>query len=450
MIKNSLVKTLAQKFNQNGYELYLVGGAIRDILLNKNPEEYDFTTNAKPEEIKKIINKTNPNILYTIGEKFGTIGAIYDQTKVEITTYRSEVYTPGNRHPEVNFGTTLQGDLSRRDFTINAIAYDPLKNTYIDPFNGQSDIKNQLIKVVGDSVNRFQEDPLRILRAIRFASTLNFKIEPETYSYLKKTATNLSTISAERISQELDKILLSQKPSQAFRVMTDTGILNFILPEFMILKDVEHETYKHKNIYEHTLQVIDNVKPTKKLRWLAVLHDIAKPQTKKFEKGKINFIGHEMLGSKLARQILKRLNYDKKFIDEVSSLVKLHLRVNLYSSDWADSAIRRLSLEVGDLMEDLIEFSYADITSAKQYKLDQGYKRISEFKYRLEEIKKQSELDKIKSPLSGEDLMIIFNQPPGPWIKPIKDRLLDLVIEGELSQNDKETAIKIAKQIYGR
>lgn len=449
-MKDNISKKLATIFKEHGHSLYLVGGAVRDRLLGIIPEEQDFTTDANPGQIKTLLKLANPTHIYTIGEKFGTIGAFFNDQKIEITTYRSEKYQEGSRHPEVKFGTSLKGDLSRRDFTINAIAYDPIKEEYIDPFNGRQDLKNKLIVVVGNTADRFREDPLRILRAIRFSLKLNFTLDTKTLTYIKNTVEDIASISSERIAQEMDKILTAEKPSQAINLMTEISLINYIIPEIIALKNVQHEANEHKNIYQHTLTVLDNVPATKQLRWLALLHDIAKPQTKKVENGEVHFLFHETVGAKMAKNILQRLHYDNQFISNITTLIKYHLRVNLYNQDWTDGAVRRLMLEIGDLLDDLVTFSYADITSAKQSKVDAGHNRIDQFKQRAKEVLEKEELSKIKSPLSGDELMKIFDRPAGPWIKPIKDHLLNLVIEGELSQNDKASAEKIAKEIIDK
>ena len=447
MNQKELSQKLAKIFKDHGHELYLVGGAVRDSLLGKTPDEQDFTTDANPGNIKILLKLAHPTNIFTIGEKFGTIGAYFNDLKVEITTYRSEKYQGGSRHPEVQFGASLKGDLSRRDFTFNAIAYDPLKNEYIDPFNGREDLNNHLIKLVGNTADRFREDPLRILRAIRFSVVLDFKLDENTLKYIHQTVEEIGSISVERIAQEMDKILASPKPSDAIRLMTDTNLINYIIPEIIALKNVQHEANEHKNIYQHTLTVLDSVPPTKRLRWLALLHDIAKPQTKTILNGEVHFLYHETVGARMAKNILQRLHFDNQFTHDITELTKMHLRANLYNPDWTDGAVKRLMLEAGDLLDDLITFSYADITSARQSKIDAGHQRINGFKTRVQEVLEKEELDKIKSPLSGDELMQIFDRPAGPWIKEIKEHLLNLVIDGQLAQDDKETAEDIAKDL---
>ncbi len=439
-----ILTDLGSQFKTAGFELYLIGGAVRHILQNTTPDEYDFTTNASPDQIKTIINKSKPEAVYTVGEKFGTIGARFNDVIFEITTFRGEKYTPGSRHPDVFFSKTLEEDLSRRDFTINAIAQNLETKTFMDPYHGRADLEHKLIRVVGESPARFQEDPLRLLRAVRFAASLDFTIEPKTALLIKQNAQELGSISAERIASEIEKILISKNPSNGIRLLSDFSLLPYMLPEFVALQHVQHELDEHKDIYEHTLTVLDRVSSTKRLRWLALLHDIAKPQTKKVIKGEVHFVGHEVIGEKMAEKILTRLHYDRLFINQVSKLIRLHLRVNQYLNDWTDGAIRRLMREANDLLEDLIEFSFADITSARDEKVAKGHERIEEFKERVKKIESQEEVAKIKSPLSGKELMDIFKQPPGPWIQKIKDYLLELVLDDKLAQNDQKTAIKIS------
>lgn len=445
MDKQTITK-LTEAFRNANFELFLVGGAVRDKLRGVTPHELDFTTDAKPGNIKQILKSCRPSSLYTIGEKFGTIGAQFNDQKIEITTYRQESYIFGSRHPKVDFATNLEKDLSRRDFTINAIVYDEETQKYLDPFNGHQDINNKIIRSVGRASERFQEDPLRILRAIRFAVTLDFDLEPSLIIDIQQSAPELATISAERISDEFNKILQSDKPSRGIRFLTELNLLPYILPEFIPLQTIQHEYDEHKNIYEHTLQVLDSVPPTKRLRWLALLHDIAKPQTKAKVAGKIHFFAHEIKGAKTAEVILSRLRFDAQFIKEISLLIKTHLRINLFEHNWTDGAIKRLVLEVGPLLDDLIQFSYADITTKRQEKRLRAFKKIDQFVVRLKTIRTKETLNKIKSPLSGDELMKIFKKSPGPWIKPIKQHLLDLVIDGKLSQDDRIKATKIAQE----
>lgn len=418
------------------------------MLMGVAPKDWDYTTNATPVEIREILSRTNATAIFGIGEKFGTIGAIIDGKSVEITTFRSEAYEPGSRHPSVSFGTDLIADLSRRDFTINAIAQDMFSGAIIDPFGGREDIERKTIVAVGSPDLRFDEDPLRMLRAIRFASQLDFKISPQTMESLRQQAHQLSTISQERIMSEVSKMLMTSTPGAAIAALVYVGLMPYIVPEFMDIVDMPINR-GHKDVYDHTLKVIDQSPPRPMLRWAAWLHDIGKPATYDRSSGDVHFLGHDVVGGKMAQKILRRLKMDVASIEYISDLVTMHMRVNGYTSDWTDGAVRRFIVEAGDKLEDLLDLSDADVTT-KNMKLRNEYKRLTaELRSRIIDLQARDNVVQMKSPLDGNDLMALFNRPAGQWIKEIKQALLDAVLDGVLAEDDKETATKMAKEILG-
>ncbi len=448
-----IILTLAEIFHAQHKQLYMVGGTVRDVLLHReDSNDADMATDARPDEIKRLVAPTNPSAVVLVGERFGTVRLHYGTDIIEITTFRSEQYNPESRKPEVCFGERLEDDLLRRDFTINALARDPLTGQIIDLYNGRSDLEHHLLRAVGNEPDkRFNEDPLRMLRAVRFAAQLDFEIEPATSQSIMHQASKLQKISRERIRDEMNKLLLSAHPAKGLDLLTDLGLMEWIIPEVVELRgasqNIQKTASQSKDIYTHVLRVVERTSPRLKTRWSGLLHDIAKPRTKSVEEGKVHFFGHEDVGATMAREILKRLHFDREFIEAVSRIVHLHMRANAYVSDWTDGAVRRLMLDSGNEFNDLLDLSRADITSYRMDKVSRATARVAELAGRREYLEEEALRVPIKSPLDGNELMEIFGRGPGPWLRPIKEHLLGLVIDGQLSSDDKETAIKIATEL---
>jgi poly(A) polymerase len=474
-----IIQELARLFRAADHELYVVGGAVRDMLLQRpTAPDFDLTTDARPDEIKRLVAATHPAAVVTVGEQFGTIRVHYagqasearDDMRaelggfgpspapvvaetpvgvevVEITTYRSDRYNPESRKPEVTFGDTLEGDLLRRDFTINAMARDPLSGAIADPYGGRADLERRLIRAVGDAPeHRFDEDPLRMLRACRFAAQLEFDIERSTAEAIRRSAGLLAKISRERIRDEFTKLLVSPNPARGLRLTVNFGLMPHIVPEALELRGVSQAPAHSKDVYEHVLRVVARTPPRPATRWAGLLHDIAKPRTRSVENGAVHFFGHEDVGATMARDILRRLKFDRPFIDHVARLVKLHMRANAYTPDWTDGAVRRLMLEADSALQDLLDLSRADITSYRPEKVSRAEARVDDLATRCQWLREEAERVPLKSPLDGLELMELFARPPGPWIRPIKDYLLDLVIDGQLAPDDKATAIVLARR----
>ena len=477
-----LLITLARIFHADDKELYMVGGTVRDLLLRRpTSPDIDLTTNARPDDIKRLIAQTHPAAVVTVGEQFGTVRVHYlresppneparqqgqqdgtdsaspmpaaliaetsgDMDVVEITTYRSDQYSEGSRKPRVTFGDTLEGDLLRRDFTINAMARDPLSGEIIDPFGGREDLDRGLIRAVGDDpASRFDEDPLRLLRAARFAAQLGFEIESATAQAMANQAPSLARISRERIRDEFTKLLLTPQPARGLRLLVDMGLMPWIVPEVLELCGVSQKPAHSKDVYDHVLRVVERSPARPASRWAGLLHDIAKPRTRSVEDGKVHFFGHEDVGAVMARDILHRLKFDRPFIEHVSRLVKLHMRANAYTAEWTDGAVRRLMLDAGDTLHDLLDLSRADITSYRPEKVTRAVMRINDLEARCQRLREEAEQAPIRSPLDGNDLMRLFGREPGPWLRPLKDYLLGLVIDGRLAPDDREEAAKLAE-----
>ncbi len=447
----ALCRRIADPFAHAGYELYLVGGIVRDLLLGAPVgTDVDFATDALPEESRLALAAARPDGIYDVGKRFGTMGAVFGSLRVEVTTYRAEAYAAGSRKPEVAFGRRLEDDLARRDFTINAVAAEPLSGRVVDPLGGRVDLARHLLRAVGDPRDRLLDDPLRLLRAVRFASRLQFEIDPDTASAVHGTAAALGTISRERVRDELDKIVIGPAPALGIGLLCDLGLAEFALPELLALRGMRQETGRHKDVFTHTLQVVDRSPPRLVLRWAALLHDIAKPRTlSQTASGEVHFFGHDALGARIARRMLTDLHQPHDLIERASRLVGLHLRANAYDDSWTDGAVRRFVREVGeDLLDDVLALSRADVTTGRAARRMAIAGRVDELEQRILELSAQADIALLDSPLDGNALMALFDRGPGPWIRPIKDRLRELVIDGELDPDDRETATGIARQLY--
>jgi poly(A) polymerase len=452
---HKMIYTLAEAFYAQHKQLYIVGGTVRDVLLHREESnDEDLATDATPVEIKRIVVPTHPQAIVLVGERFGTVRLHYSHNIIEITTFRSEQYNPDSRKPEVCFGTVLEDDLLRRDFTINAMACHPLTGEIIDPFGGRQDLEAHLLRAVGNEPEkRFDEDPLRLLRGVRFAAQLDFTIEPQTRRSIARQSVKLQKISRERIRDEMNKLLVSANPAKGLDLLVELGLMEWIVPEVLALRGVSQQALKTihtKDVYAHVLRVVDRSSPRLICRWSALLHDIAKPRTRTVEDGKVHFFGHEDIGAYMARDILKRLHFDRDFIESVSKIVRLHMRANAYTSDWTDGAVRRLMLDSGDVLSDLLDLSRADITSYRADKVTRAVARVTELTERCQRLKEEAERVPLKSPLDGNELMGVFGRGPGPWLRPIKDHLLSLVIDGALAPDDKDEAIKIARAMLDK
>ncbi|MBE3561665.1 MAG: HD domain-containing protein [Ktedonobacteraceae bacterium] len=447
-----IIITLAEIFRAERKQLYMVGGTVRDGLLHREQSaDADLATDARPDEIKRLVAPTHPTAVVLVGERFGTVRLHYETRIIEITTFRTERYNPESRKPEVCFGNSLEEDLLRRDFTINAMARDPLNGHIIDPFGGRQDLEEHIIRAVGNEPDkRFDEDPLRLLRAVRFAAQLDFQIESETYHSIERQAIKLQKISRERIRDEMNKLLLSSHPASGLDLLVKLGLMEWIIPEVLELRGVSQQPTSRspatKDVYAHVLRVVERTPPRLITRWAALLHDIAKPRTRTVEEGKVHFIGHEDVGAFMARDILKRLHFDRDFIEKVSRMVRLHMRANAYTSEWTDGAVRRLMLDSGETLPDLLDLSRADITSYRVEKITRAAARVTELAERCQRLKEEAERVPLKSPLDGNELMAMFGRGPGPWLRPIKDYLLGLVIDGVLAPGDKEEAARYARE----
>jgi poly(A) polymerase len=431
---------LASLFKKGGFTLALVGGSVRDILLERLGNDLDFTTNARPEEIKKIM-KSWADDVWEIGAKFGTIGAKRDALVFEITTYRSEVYVSDSRKPEVKFGESIEVDLYRRDFTVNAMAIELTTDspTFIDPHDGVRDLLIKTLRTPGSPELSFGDDPLRMLRAARFAAQLGFTIAPELLNAMSEMAERLEIISAERIHDEFVKIMMSANPRVGITTLVDTGLCERFLPEIPKLRLEIDEHHHHKDVYEHTLTVVEQSMaleerlggPNLVIRLAALLHDIGKPKTRALiPGGGVSFHHHEVVGARMAKERLKRLRFEHEVVEDVAQLVFLHLRFHGYGGgEWTDSAVRRYVRDAGDLLTHLHVLTRADCTTRNKKKAEALASNYDHLEARIAALMEQEELMKIRPDLDGHAIMEILGVKAGPIVGKAYEFLLELRLE---------------------
>jgi len=431
---------LANAFNAAGFKLALVGGPVRDAILGRLGNDLDFTTDAKPAQTKKILESW-ADAVWEIGAEFGTIAARKGEIEVEITTYRSESYDLDSRKPDVLFGESIEADLKRRDFTINAMALELTTQppTFIDLFNGIGDLQNKVIKTPGKPEDSFSDDPLRMMRAARFMSQLNFAVDPAVINAITNMADRLKIISAERIRDEFTKTLMSANPRLGITLLVETGLADKFLPEIPKLKLEIDEHHHHKDVYEHTLTVLEQAialeerlgGPNLTLRLAALLHDIGKPKTKALiAGGGVSFHHHEVVGSRMTKERLRELRFENHLIKDVAKLVFLHLRFHGYGSgEWTDSAVRRYVRDAEDLLIHLHLLTRADCTTRNKKKAEGLAKTYDQLEERIVQLMAQEELNKIRPDLDGVEIMKILNIKPSRVVGEAYDYLLELRLE---------------------
>ena len=389
--ENTFLDDVATFYNNAGFQLYLVGGAVRDGILDIPTKDFDFTTDATADE-SLMLFKNNGYQTTEIGKAFGTIEALYENFSLHVTTFREDSYKDTSRKPEISSSNNLENDLKRRDFTINAIAYDLLENKLIDPYSGLKDLSQGVITTPVSADISFSDDPLRMLRACRFVSSHGFSPDSDTFEAIKKNIDRIEIVSNERIRDELNKLLIGDNPSLGIRAFVESGLSLKIMPELDKLKIEVDPKHHHKDVYEHTLIVVDRVSPNIVSRLAALLHDIGKPNTKGIDNGKVHFRHHEVVGARISEQILKRLKYSKKEIQDICLLVENHLRPHTFKMGWTDSAVRRYIVDSGEMIDKLNDLVRADITTKNKNKFDEINTYLDEMEARIAEVKEKEEL----------------------------------------------------------
>ena len=442
--ENRFLIDISKKFNDSGKEFWMVGGAVRDFLLEEDTNDFDFTTNATTEEMLEILSD-NGYRTTEVGRDFGTIAVHIEDQTLHITTYRKDEYVKNSRKPEVAKVNELHEDLERRDFTINAIAYDVVKDSIEDPFKGIKDLSSGQLRSPREPSVAFSEDPLRMLRVCRFISKYEFSIDNEMFKAIEDESERLVIVSMERIRDELSKMLLGKKPSLGLRVFVESGLSNYVIPEINELKMEKDPDHQHKDIYEHTLVVTDTVSPDLPLRLAALFHDIAKPRTKGVDGDKIHFRHHEIVGGKMTKKIMEKLRYDKALIKKVVRLVELHLRPHTFKMGWTDSAVRRYIVDAADEIHELNELVRADVTTKNRNKKKEIHGYLDNLQERIVEVAEKEEINKMRPPISGDDVMRELGIDPGPLVGKIMEGLYEQRInEGLVSV---EKALDLARKI---
>ncbi|MGX8907138.1 CCA tRNA nucleotidyltransferase [Streptomyces sp. QH1-20] len=441
---------LARRFQEAGFTLALVGGSVRDALLGRLGNDLDFTTDARPDDVLKIVRPW-ADAVWEVGIAFGTVGCRKSDFEIEITTYRSEAYDRTSRKPEVSYGDSIEQDLVRRDFTVNAMAVALPEKEFIDPHNGLEDLAARVLRTPGTPEESFSDDPLRMMRAARFAAQLDFEVAPEVVEAMTAMADRLQIVSAERVRDELNKLLLSENPRKGLRLLVDTGMADLVLPELPALRLESDEHHRHKDVYEHSLTVLEQAidleenGPDLVLRLAALLHDIGKPRTRRFEKdGRVSFHHHEVVGAKMTKARMTKLKYSNELIKDVSQLVELHLRFHGYGTgEWTDSAVRRYVRDAGPMLDRLHKLTRSDCTTRNKRKANALSRAYDGLEERIARLQEQEELDSIRPDLDGNEIMEILAVGPGPQVGKAYKHLLELRLEhGPMGHDAAAAALK--------
>ena len=422
---------LAERFAASGYKLYLVGGVVRDLLLGRDMSDgrdIDMTTDALPAETKRLV-KGWADSVWSQGERFGTIGCQKDGWTFEITTHRAEAYDPESRKPEVVFSDVIEADLSRRDFTVNAMALSLPDPVLIDPFGGAEDLAAGRLRTPLSPEESFSDDPLRMLRAARFLSGYGLTPDDELRVAATSMCERLSIVSAERIRDEFDKLMVVDDPTPGLWFLADTGLMDQFLPEFSRMRLEQDPIHRHKDVLTHTIAVIGKTSTNRLVRLSALYHDVGKPRTRAIGDAGVSFHHHEVVGARMTRERMKALKYSSEDVEAVSRLVFLHLRFHTYKMGWTDSAVRRFVRDAGDLLPELIELTRCDCTTRNERKAQELAKRMDELEARIEDLLTREELASMRPDLDGNAVMNYLGLAPGRDVGDALDFLLELRLE---------------------
>ena len=451
------LRRVGGRFADAGWEIALVGGPVRDALVGRLSFEtdLDFTTNAQPEQIVDLLEGW-AEAVWDVGIRFGTVGARINGREVEITTYRSESYDAESRKPEVAFGNNLADDLARRDFTMNAMAVTLPSMEFVDLFDGIVDLAARLIRTPGTAQSSFDDDPLRMMRAARFASQLDATVDADVVDAMSAQAERISIVSAERVREEFSKIVMSDHPRVGLTLLVDTGIADIVLPELPLLRLEADEHHHHKDVYEHTLTVLEQAitlesvheptcEPDLTLRLAALLHDIGKPKTRKFEDGgRVSFHHHEVVGARMTKKRMRELRFPNDLTDDVAKLVELHLRFHGYGTgEWTDSAVRRYVRDAGDQLVRLHKLTRADSTTRNRKRAQALQSAYNDLEQRIERLSEEEELAAMRPDLDGAKIMEVLGIPPGPLVGEAYNFLLGLRLDrGPLDEEQAVEALR--------
>jgi poly(A) polymerase len=453
-------RELGERFAAAGQELHLVGGTVRDTLLASGDADaleqvdLDFATSAYPEVTEQIVAGWATAVWLT-GAAYGTVSCQREEPgrplrTIEITTYRSDRYQPGSRHPEVTYGERIEEDLARRDLTVNAMAVRVPEFSFVDPFGGLGDLRRRLLRTPIDPRDSFGDDPLRMVRLARFAAVLDAEVDPAAEAAAISMAEQLATVSAERIRDELVNLISAPTPARGIDLLVATGLASQVVPELIALRECRDPAHRHKDVYRHTLAVIDNVRelesdgPDVVLRLAALFHDIGKPDTRRIhDDGTVTFHHHDVAGARMTRDRMRALRFDKDTIRDVSELVRMHLRFHTYKQGWTDAAVRRYVRDAGDLFARLNTLTRADVTTGNVRRAEQIRRRVDELEIRVAELREQEELESMRPPVDGHRIMRHLGIDPGPVVGEAWEHLLELRLDrGEMTEQEALDALE--------
>jgi poly(A) polymerase len=444
-------RPLADRFAEAGHRLYLVGGIVRDLLLDRplGDGDIDLTTDAHPGQIRELLSPI-AEAMWTQGERFGTIGVRVDGRDFEVTTHRAEAYHPDSRKPEVRFAEAVEADLSRRDFTVNAMAIELPEPRLVDPFDGAADLAASTLRTPLSATESFSDDPLRMLRAARFIAGYGLIPTDDLVVAVRALRDRLSIVSAERIRDEFDKLMVVDDPTAGLWFLVDTGLIDEFFPEVPALRVEQDPIHRHKDVLTHTFAVVAGVKPRKAdgssnrvTRLAALYHDLGKPQTRSIGPKGVSFHHHEVVGARMTRERMRALRYSKADVEAVSQLVYLHLRFHTYGMGWTDAAVRRFVRDAGPLTAELIELTRCDCTTRNKRKADELARRMDELEERIAELNEREALASVRPDLDGTRVMEILGLPPGPGVGRAMAYLTELRLdEGPLGADEAEQRLR--------
>jgi poly(A) polymerase len=425
-----------------GYRAYLVGGPVRDAFLDRPITDIDIATDARPDAIEKVVQPW-ADAVWLQGQRFGTVGCQKNGETFEITTFRADVYHPDSRKPEVTFSDDIETDLSRRDFSVNAMAIALDAPDLVDPFGGLADLAQRRLRTPLSPELSFSDDPLRMLRACRFVATLAFEPDSAVVAAIVAMHERLSIISAERIRDELSKMLLADDPSPGLWMIAETGLADEFLPELNAMRLEQDPIHRHKDVLAHTIAVVAKTSPELKVRLAALLHDVGKPRTRSFGPQGVMFHHHEVVGARMAKARLTALRYPTEVIDDVTQLVYLHLRFHTYRMGWTDAAVRRYVRDAGNLLAELNELTRSDCTTRNAKRAAALARRMDELEARIAELAEKEELAKLRPALDGREVMEFLGIPPGPQVGKALAFLMEIRLdEGEIDKDDARARLR--------
>lgn len=438
----SPVRDLAERLAAAGYESFLVGGTVRDAFLDLDlaDRDIDVATNARPDVVERLVSGWADRV-WLAGRDFGTIGALKDGRRFEITTYRAEVYRPESRKPEVKYSDDIVTDLSRRDFTVNAMALAIPEPAFVDPYGGAADLAAKVLRTPLSPEISFEDDPLRMLRATRFVAQLGLVPVPEVTNAIVALRHRLQIVSAERIRDELSRLLLADDPSAGLWMLCETGLSDEFVPELNAMRLEQDPIHRHKDVLAHTIAVVRNTRPQLIVRLAALFHDVGKPKTRSYTKDGVTFHHHEVVGARMTEERLRALRYPSDVVAAVTKLVFLHLRIHTYAMGWTDRAVRRYVRDAGDLLDELNHLQRCDCTTRNPRRAAQLARRMDDLERRIAQLRAREELDAIRPPLDGRQVMAFLGIPPGPLV----GEALDFLLEARLDEGPIEEADAYAR-----